>query len=246
MVRLVVGNYCEPFEEYNFPMTPEVEKACQELLNGFALVKDNGVGVPADEEGQDDVRSGESTVDEDEDDEEFITHLTGEQSGQWEDDGESLDLQREGLPTSEGPARPSSLGLDGGKPKYHHCPIIQPRLRNLLVALYTQLPGRQASGRFFSPIMRYIVLSAVDINGGWVVPGEITQHMSVALFCGRLTLYSLMHQEMVEGQHHNYHKSVSYCGLPSMTDRFLHVASGRRWRCIFKKDMKPSFQHCIS
>lgn len=82
-----------------------------------------------------------------------------------------------------------------------YCPVIQPKLRDLLYSLFTQLPGPQAKGRFFSPIFRYLILASFGDDGKWSVANNITQDIAAFLFCGRLTLYSEIHvgHEDIEG-----------------------------------------------
>jgi hypothetical protein len=73
-----------------------------------------------------------------------------------------------------------------------YCSKIQPSLRALLFLLYTQRHTEHATGRFFSVLMRYVVLSSYGINKQWLASDVITQIIAALLFTGRLTLYSEM------------------------------------------------------
>lgn len=90
-------------------------------------------------------------------------------------------------------ANPSSSNGES-RTRVPYCPIIQPKLRKLLVALYKQLPGPHGAGQFHSAIMRYLVLAGLKPNGKgeWRPSGNISQDVSALLYTGRLTLYSAM------------------------------------------------------
>jgi hypothetical protein len=183
-----------PNSEYSFPTTPDIDKACQELLSvyplgftDFALDKED---PPFDSElipEQDEV-----------DDEEFVTHLDPSVTDPI-DDPDNLDPPSAPLPTHPNPAK-------SGKPSPPFCKVIQPKLRALLFSLFSQLPNPQINGRFFSPLFRYIVLASFGVDGKWAVSGDITQDIAALLFTGRLTLYSEMHAALVSvGEYESYH-----------------------------------------
>lgn len=95
-----------------------------------------------------------------------------------------------------------------GSKKTKYSPIVQPALRGLLAAIFTQLPGPHASGRFYSTIMRYLVLAALKSNGKgeWRPSGDISQDVAAMLFIGRLTIFSIMDQGLEANNEYNYHK----------------------------------------
>lgn len=140
---------------------------------------------------------------EDEDDEEFITHYDTAPDDEFHSDPANLDPPSDVLPCS-----PTPQGTKRRKAPVF-CPVIQPKLRQLLFELFTQLPGAEASGKFFSPLLRYVVISSIGPGGQWEPSGDITQRISPLLFAGRLTMYSEMDKGLQAGQHHGYHESVS-------------------------------------
>jgi hypothetical protein len=74
---------------------------------------------------------------------------------------------------------------------------IQTCLLNLLLSLYTHLPTGQ-DGKFYSPILRFIVLYSIKKNGKWLNANQITQIFAALLFCGRLLMMVLMHRHVVK------------------------------------------------
>jgi hypothetical protein len=94
-------------------------------------------------------------------------------------------------------------------PKY--CSVIQPHLRKVLVALFTQVPGDGYHGSFFSVIMHYLMLSSIRANGQWISSGKITQTIAATTFCGRLTLYAAMLDSTADAQSINYHQCALIC-----------------------------------
>jgi hypothetical protein len=73
---------------------------------------------------------------------------------------------------------------------------IQEALLELLFALYTHLPTG-GDDKFWSPILRFIILSSVMKEGQWLPRNRITQIFSALLFCGRLLMMILMHREVL-------------------------------------------------
>ena len=69
---------------------------------------------------------------------------------------------------------------------------LQVRILDLLMALYMQLPVG-GDNKFYSPILRFVILFSRKGNGQWVSPRRITHFIAILLFCGRLVMMALMH-----------------------------------------------------
>jgi hypothetical protein len=82
---------------------------------------------------------------------------------------------------------------------------IQVCVLDLLVSLYTQLPTGN-DDKFFSPILRFIVLFSLKKNGQWLPPRRITRLIAVILFCGREVMMAMMHRRLVEDPTIRYSK----------------------------------------
>ena len=136
----------------------------------------------------------------DEEDEEFVTQLDKDILRDPTHDPDNLDPPSAPLPSH--PQPPPSQSKRRIPP---YCQVIQPKLRALLYALFTQLPGPHASGRFFSPLIRYLVLASFDTEGKWAISGNITQYIASLLFTGRLTLYSEMQQGLSGTEYEDFH-----------------------------------------
>jgi hypothetical protein len=73
---------------------------------------------------------------------------------------------------------------------------IQASLLRLLLSLFTHLPtGRD--DKFWSPIIRVIILCSVGKKGKWLAPRQISQIFAALLFCGRLLMMVLMHRQVL-------------------------------------------------
>lgn len=86
------------------------------------------------------------------------------------------------------------------------CPKIQAKLRQLLIAMYTQLPGPEGHGQFFSVFMRWLVLSSVRPSGLWLPLGSISQRVAALLFAARLTMLALMDDHREAMGHFTHHE----------------------------------------
>jgi hypothetical protein len=186
-VALILRNHIKPSVEYRFPVPAYVSKACQELLDEFKSPVDVSFAgdsecPPEMEENLEDEECAEHTNDGDDDDSENVNGFEQTPS----------DMEERG----------PYGGTETRKVPFF-CPRIQPKLRNLLVALFTQVPGQDVNGPFFSPLLRYLVLSSIRKNGEWTSSSSITQRIAAVLFTGRLTLYSLMEENFL--QHRTYH-----------------------------------------
>lgn len=182
---MLVRNHLSPCEEYNFKIPPHIGILCDELVDAFRKAGDPNTIH------EDDTETPPVPPDTNADDEE-----------------EFLVIDEEGIDAE--PAAPvrSAHGPTETRATPPYCPVIQPKLRNLLVALYTQVPGDSCFGSFFSVIMHYIMLSSLRANGQWISSGKITHSIAATTFTGRLTLYSRMFDALPPGEAHQYHQYV--------------------------------------
>jgi hypothetical protein len=183
-LALVVRNHANPCPDYTFNVPESISKACQELLEAFKCVGDQETVGEEDEL--------PPTLEQNLEDEEFAEH----------NDQDDSDAPLH-LPADSTYSTPYG-GAETRNPP-HFCPIIQPKLHNLLVQLYTQVPGSVSSGPFFNPLIRYLVLSSIEKQGKWSSSSAITQRIAALLFTGRLTLYSLMEEQLIKNGSVQYH-----------------------------------------
>lgn len=80
---------------------------------------------------------------------------------------------------------------------------IQASILRLLIALYTQLPTGK-DDKYFSPILRFVVLFSLKQSGQWLPPRRITHLLAVLLFCGREVMMALMHRRLLEHPEERY------------------------------------------
>lgn len=73
------------------------------------------------------------------------------------------------------------------------------RVLELLVALYTHLPSGDDT-TFYSPLLRFIVLSSRQRTGEWLPARRITEFFTVLLFCGRQIMFALMQRQVIDGE----------------------------------------------
>jgi hypothetical protein len=83
----------------------------------------------------------------------------------------------------------------------------QAAILDLLVSLFTQLPTGK-DDKFYSPIIRFTVLSSMRQSGQWLSLRQITHLLAVLLFCGREVLMALMHQRLLDDPTVRYSKCV--------------------------------------
>jgi hypothetical protein len=185
-IAFLVRNHLTPSEEYHFPIPPNICTSCDELVAAFQKAD-----APA---GYTEMIPEIPDIIAD-DGEEFIIANKGSVDGE---DLEEVPVMTFSLRSAHTPGETRS------PPKY--CPVIQPHLCKVLVALFTQVPGDGYSGSFFSVIMHYLMLSPIRANGQWISSGKITQTIAATTFCGRLTLYSDMLDSTAAGQSVNYHQ----------------------------------------
>lgn len=91
---------------------------------------------------------------------------------------------------------------------------VQARLLDLLLSLYTHLPSGK-DNKFWSPILRFIVLYSMKKDGGWLPARQITQIFAALLFCGRLLMMVLMHRKVLSDPSLRYSAYVK--SLPNVT-----------------------------
>jgi hypothetical protein len=204
-VILVLRNHAHPSSHYSFVTPQAIRTASESLIRAFEKLKSGNVAESPPPDEEDDDEEPDFSIEppeEEQDDEEFITHIAAPQASDLLEDPENLDPPSEFQPIIEPSPLPTVAKTHQPPP---FLPVIQTSLRNLLFALFSQLSGPEASGQFFSPLFRYLVLISLHINGRWEVANKITQYIAALLFTGRLTLYSETHLA-VQGQgHYNYH-----------------------------------------
>jgi hypothetical protein len=186
-VSLLVRNHLAPSEEYSFPIPPNIRTSCDDLVAAFQKAGNTEASY------SETVPKIPDTVIDDE--EEFIIVSEGSV--------DTPDLEEASV-TMFSLRNAHTPGETRSPPTY--CPIIQPLLRRVLVALFTQVPGDGCDGSFFSVIMHYLMLSSIRANAQWIPSGKITQTIAAHTFCGRLTLYAHMLDSTPVGQSINYHQ----------------------------------------
>lgn len=99
--------------------------------------------------------------------------------------------------------------LDENEPEHmaHQSDLTENRVQrcvlDLLVSLFTHLPSG-SDDKFYSPILRFVVLSSLRKNGQWLAGRRITQLFAALLFCGREVMMALMHDEVVQSSSLRY------------------------------------------
>jgi hypothetical protein len=71
----------------------------------------------------------------------------------------------------------------------------QRRILDLLVSLFTHMP-LGTDDKFYSPIIRFLVLFSLTKDGQWLPGRRISQVFAALLFCGREVMMALMHDEV--------------------------------------------------
>jgi hypothetical protein len=84
---------------------------------------------------------------------------------------------------------------------------IQARILELLIALYTHLPTG-GDDKFFSPVLRFLVLFSRKKTGQWSLPRQMTQFFATLLFCGREVMMALMQREVLADPDIRYSQCV--------------------------------------
>jgi hypothetical protein len=189
-VALLVRTHISPSDEYSFDIPPHIRTLCDELVAAFQQAEDPTAVYEDDADAPPEIPDNNA-----EDDEEFMVASEDVIDGTPE-------------PTSAPKPVRSAHGPSEIRATPTYCPIIQPKLRKLLVALYSQVPGEGSFGSFFSVIMHYLMLSSIRAHGQWIPSGRITHTIAALTFGGRLTLYSHMDDGLEEGQAHQYHQCV--------------------------------------
>jgi hypothetical protein len=158
-------------------LTKRQSDACHALLEALALDKSSGLSwmeeleaefVDYDIQGQDDLVLDEPLDDPDEDVEEDIRSLFCDDV-------------------------PFHSNVDPDEKIAEN--RIQACLLELLISLYTHLPtGRE--DKFWSPILRFVVIFSLKKDGKWLNANQITQIFAALLFCGRLVMMVLMYRKV--------------------------------------------------
>lgn len=159
---------------YEMELTPLQKKACQSLQDALAA---------------------QQRADEPED---ALWSLTeGDTFASFKDNGlEDLDEEEhEDLDENE----PECMEHQSDLTENH----VQRCILDLLVSLFTHLP-LGSDDKFYSPILRFVVLSSLGKNGQWLAGRRITQLFAALLFCGREVMMALMHNEVVRSSSLRY------------------------------------------
>jgi len=165
-IALLVRNDQRPSQGYSFPTPDGFGALCDSLVQALANhARPEKEDIPEASENEPDIR-----VD---DDEEFFI----------EEEEPSDELPP--------PVSPEQALTRPPLPQGYY-PEVQTPLRKLMIAIYTQLPQTRQESRFFSLLYRYLVLAAYHKDGSWKSSLMITQDIAALLFCGRLTIYSIM------------------------------------------------------
>lgn len=80
---------------------------------------------------------------------------------------------------------------------------VQRCILDLLISLFTHLPAG-ADDKFYSPILRFLVLFSIKKHGQWLSGRRITQLFASLLFCGREIMMALMHREVIQSSSLRY------------------------------------------
>jgi hypothetical protein len=80
---------------------------------------------------------------------------------------------------------------------------VQRCVLDLLISLFSHLPSG-ADDKFYSPIVRFVVLLSLKQNGQWLAGRRITQLFAALLFCGREVLMAVLHGEIVRSPNMRY------------------------------------------
>jgi len=108
------------------------------------------------------------------------------------DDNELEDLDDEDYERLDEDMQESEEAL----PDFIHNPL-QSCILRLLVELFSHLPTG-AEDKFYSPVIRFLVLYSFKRNGQWLSGRRITQLFSALLFCGRQVMMALLHAEVAK------------------------------------------------
>jgi hypothetical protein len=73
---------------------------------------------------------------------------------------------------------------------------VQRCVLDLLISLFTHLPSG-SDDKFYSPILRFLILYSLKRNGEWLAGRRISQLFAALLFCGREVIMALMHSEVL-------------------------------------------------
>lgn len=73
----------------------------------------------------------------------------------------------------------------------------------ILISLFSHLPSAQ-DDKFYTPVYRFLILSSLKANGGWLAGRRISQLFAALLFCGRQVIMALMHREVCQHQQVRY------------------------------------------
>jgi hypothetical protein len=109
---------------------------------------------------------------------------------------------------------------------------LQLRILQVLTSLYTHLPNGN-DDKFYSPVLRFVVLFSLKKTGQWLPPRQITRVISVLLFCGRIVMMALMHRKLIENPRVRYSQYVGVSQTIQLGEPSLLTCSSSLFYFIF-------------
>jgi hypothetical protein len=122
---------------------------------------------------------------------------------------------------------------------------VQACILDILISLYTQLPNGN-DDKFFSPLLRFIVLSSLQKNGQWLPPRRITRLFAVLLFCGREVMMALMHRKLLDNPTMRYSQCVIHTKLEHIVLTSRYAGLMERFPLSWTTMVKVLFPRCTS
>jgi hypothetical protein len=96
------------------------------------------------------------------------------------------------------------------KKDIYFCPVVQPALIRLFIAIVTHLPQTASDGKWFNVFLSFVVLASIKNKGEFLPAGEITQLISAILFVCRLTNFNIMDDHVSNNPTERYEASVLF------------------------------------
>lgn len=191
LIAFTCRHLVNPVDGFAFPLTSSIIDASRSLLLALGATETDVSSI------EDDGFQPDEPLPEYEDDEESMVHDPSAPDG---DDEDGLDA-----PYSPRPANAVPSGDRPGNKVPRYCESVQPKLQRLLFELFSQLPTDEVQGRFFSPILRYLVLLSFDEHMSWLASGIITHFIAALLFSGRLVMFREMRRGLEHNSRMDYH-----------------------------------------
>lgn len=179
-ISLLIRSIKSPSAEYPFPMASDVKKAGKEFHAAFMRLGPPTTSGSYDDDGP----LGEVADSDDEDD--------------YPDDEPLPDPAIDPNLLEDKDACDATIGMSFSYSvtDKRHVPKFQDEAQTKLLALlhvlYTQKPNDAHDNPFRSVFVRYLVLSSLRYDGGWITASNITQKIAAILHAGRLVMASIM------------------------------------------------------